>query len=514
MCKGIKKSEEPVILEMRDVTYCYEGETLPVWKHLSCCFYKGKIHAISGPSGCGKSSILYLLNGLIPHMYEGKLEGKVFLEKEDITSVLPRERCDRIGFVMQNPESQFCTFTVEEELAFGMENLGFDPSVMGERIQKALAFVGMEGYEKMDLNNLSGGQKQKIAIASLLVTEPEILLLDEPTANLDPESRRQIFDLILRLSREEGITILLVEHNIAEIIDQVDYVLALDRNGTPTASGAREEVIRQGWRVQAEEQIKRRGKDLSSEEEVLRIEGLEFAYPIPGKRKKDKENGKQIIKGLNLSVRKQEFLAIVGENGVGKTTLMRLIFRINTQDAGTIRLFGRPVESYRKKELYHLIGLVFQNPENQFIKNTVYEELMFSLKRVRISAEEKEKRVQEMLEKFHLAQEKDKSPFVLSQGQKRRLSVADMLLTHQKILFLDEPTYGQDFENRQELMKDMEKLVEEGITIVMITHDLSLVRQYATRVVELEGGSVKKALPTEEYFAWREAGERNRKGGR
>lgn len=190
MCKGIKKSEEPVILEMRDVTYCYEGETLPVWKHLSCCFYKGKIHAISGPSGCGKSSILYLLNGLIPHMYEGKLEGKVFLEKEDITSVLPRERCDRIGFVMQNPESQFCTFTVEEELAFGMENLGFDPSVMGERIQKALAFVGMEGYEKMDLNNLSGGQKQKIAIASLLVTEPEILLLDEPTANLDPESRR------------------------------------------------------------------------------------------------------------------------------------------------------------------------------------------------------------------------------------------------------------------------------------------------------------------------------------
>ncbi len=245
------------------------------------------------------------------------------------------------------------------------------------------------------------------------------------------------------------------------------------------------------------------GKDLSTEEEVLRIEGLEFAYPIPGKRKKDKANGKQILKGLNLSVRKQEFLAIVGENGVGKTTLMRLIFRINTQDAGTIGLFGRPVESYRKKELYHLIGLVFQNPENQFIKNTVYEELMFSLKRVRISPEEKEKRVQEMLEKFHLAQEKEKSPFVLSQGQKRRLSVADMLLTNQKILFLDEPTYGQDFENRQELMKDMQKLVEEGITIVMITHDLSLVSQYATRVVELEDGRVKKDLPTEEYFAWR-----------
>ena len=150
-----------------------------------------------------------------------------------------------------------------------------------------------------------------------------------------------------------------------------------------------------------------------------------------------------------------------------------------------------------------LRNLVFQNPENQFIKNTVYEELMFSLKRVRISQEEKERRVQEMLERFHLAQEKEKSPFVLSQGQKRRLSVADMLLTNQEILFLDEPTYGQDFENRQELMKDMQKLVEEGITIVMITHDLSLVRQYATRVVELEDGKVRKDLPTEAYFAWR-----------
>ena len=505
MCKGIRNLEEQVILEMRDVTYCYEGETLPVWKHLSCCFYKGKIHAISGPSGCGKSSILYLLDGLVPHMYEGELDGKLLLKGEEVTDLPPRDRCDRISFVMQNPESQFCTFTVEEELAFGMENLGVRPELMGEKIQKALAFVGMSGFEKTDLNNLSGGQKQKIAIASLLVTEPEILLLDEPTANLDPESRRQIFDLILRLSREEGITIILVEHNIAEIIDQVDHVLALDGSGHVTASGTREEVMREGWKVLAEDRIERRAVDLSTEEEILRIEGCKFAYPIPGKRKKDKETGKQILKGLDLSVRRQEFLAIVGENGVGKTTLMRLIFRINTQEAGTIHLFGRPIESYRKKELYHLIGLVFQNPENQFIKNTVYEELMFSLKRVRISDEEKERRVQEMLEKFHLDQEKEKSPFVLSQGQKRRLSVADMLLTNQKILFLDEPTYGQDFENRQELMKDMQKLVEEGITIVMITHDLSLVRQYATRVVELEDGRVKQDLPAEDYFTWREA---------
>lgn len=148
-----------------------------------------------------------------------------------------------------------------------------------------------------------------------------------------------------------------------------------------------------------------------------------------------------------------------------------------------------------------MIGLVFQNPENQFIRNTVWDEMMFSLKRIGGSHEEKETRVWEMLKRFHLEKEKDKSPFVLSQGQKRRLSVASMLLTNQEILFLDEPTYGQDFENRQELMKDMQKLVESGITIVMITHDLSLVRQYATRVIEIENGRAAKSLLTEEYFA-------------
>lgn len=161
---------------------------------------------------------------------------------------------------------------------------------------------------------------------------------------------------------------------------------------------------------------------------------------------------------------------------------------------------GKPLKAYKSKELYNKIGLVFQNPENQFITNTVWDEMMFSLKRVKASTEEKEKVVQEMLKQFHLENEKDKSPFVLSQGQKRRLSVASMLLTNQEILFLDEPTYGQDFENRQELMKDMEKLIERGITIVMITHDMQLVKQYATRVVEIKNGTIIKDASTSEFF--------------
>lgn len=491
MCKIMN---DKMGLELQDVTYCYEGETLPVWKHLSCCFLKGAVHAICGPSGCGKSSVLYLLDGLIPHMYEGKLTGKVLLDEQDITEELPRNRCDKIGFVMQNPESQFCTFTVEEELAFGMENLEISRDIMGKRITEVLEYIGLSGYEKRDLNDLSGGQKQKIAIASVLVTEPEILLLDEPTANLDPVSRQQIFELILRLSKEKHMTIILVEHNVEEIIEYVDHLITFDLQGKVLfdVSGAQVEISYREW-IESQQLKKISGEYERlepSQECVLQLEDLSFSYQWQGIRKKYINEEDYVLRHMNLQIYKQEFLAITGKNGVGKTTLMRVIFQIFRQNEGEIFLYGKPVDSYRKKELYRKIGLVFQNPEEQFVTNTVWDEMMFSLKKVKISQQEKEEKVENMLRRFHLETEKEKSPFVLSQGQKRRLSVASMLLTDQQILFLDEPTYGQDYENRLELMDDMETLRREGVTIIMITHDMSLVKQYATREVEIADGHV------------------------
>ena len=222
----------------------------------------------------------------------------------------------------------------------------------------------------------------------------------------------------------------------------------------------------------------------------MQLEDISFSYQGQGIRKKYINEEDYVLRHMNLQIYKQEFLAITGKNGVGKTTLMRVIFQIFRQNEGEIFLYGKPVDSYRKKELYRKIGLVFQNPEEQFVTNTVWDEMMFSLKKVKISQQEKEEKVENMLRRFHLETEKEKSPFVLSQGQKRRLSVASMLLTDQQILFLDEPTYGQDYENRLELMDDMEMLRREGVTIIMITHDMSLVKQYATREVEIADGHV------------------------
>lgn len=189
--------QEDAILEIDNVSYTYEGETEPVWAGLSCKFYKSKLNAICGPSGCGKSSLLYLIDGLIPHYYPGAFKGSVKYKGEDITLKKAFERAADIGFVMQNPDNQFVAFTVEDEIAFGLENLCVEPAEIKVRIQDALEAVGMQGFENKDLNDLSGGQKQKIAIACVLATKPEVLLLDEPTANLDPVAAREIFNLML-----------------------------------------------------------------------------------------------------------------------------------------------------------------------------------------------------------------------------------------------------------------------------------------------------------------------------
>lgn len=475
MCKI--KNEESTILEIEDGSFWYDGEVLPVWEHLFAKFYPGKIHGIIGPSGCGKSSVLCFINGLIPFLIEGQAQGKVWFKGQDISNERPVNRCKQIGYVMQHPESQFCTFTVEEELAFGMENLGYPKDVMIQKIKEVLELVGMSGFEHTDLNHLSGGQKQKIAIASILVMDPEVLLLDEPTANLDPKSRKEIFDLIVQLSKEWGKTILLVEHHIHEIIQSVDVLYEMDQKG-------KLERVSNEVHPPIFINTQNHSRELEqSNELILDIKSISFSYDKKGREKR-------ILNDLSLSIPRGDFLAIIGENGAGKSTFMKVLFQICKSDRGQIFFHQKPIGQYKKRTLYQSMGLVFQNPESQFVKNTVYEEMAFSLKKSHLSKEEVHDKIMNMLQRFHLEEFVERSPFVLSLGQKRRLSVAIMLLTNQEILFLDEPTYGQDFENRMELMSDLQKLNDQGITIVMITHDMSIVEAYAKRVAVLENGTI------------------------
>lgn len=554
------------MIELEEVSFVYSGEKCPVWQGLHCYFKENKINLLLGPSGCGKSTLLYLLNGIVPHIVEGERSGRILLHGEEIQNKEPREMAKQVSIVFQDPESQFCTFTVEDEIAFGLENQNTAEDKIESLIIEALQMVGMEKYQKCLLSELSGGQKQKITIASALAMQSNILLLDEPTANLDAKSRQDIFDLLQELVDTYNKTIILVEHNLDGLYQMVEHAVVFNQNGEVILCGSGNEVfssllwdknfwdtavflpeellILRSWlsanykyesvakycedqRKEAEtcedgrfhlklqslqnlltteaekESEPNRKRTNKSGETLLAINNLSFSYACKTGRKKRtfrKEENFCILKDFNLTIQKGDFLALVGPNGVGKSTLLSVLFKVYTDYKGQITINQEDLQRIKKKDLYHTSGLVFQNPEVQFVANDVYSELMFSLKETALTPEEKSRQVEGMLCRFHLEDCRERSPFVLSQGQKRRLSVAAMLLTGQEVLFLDEPTYGQDYDNQKELMELLKQLNQEGITIVIITHDMSIVAEYADKVALLLDGTVQFEGTPEELF--------------
>jgi energy-coupling factor transport system ATP-binding protein len=556
-------------LTLQDISFVYNEESHPVWNELSCSFSRHTINLLLGPSGCGKSSLLYLIDGLIPHSLEGRLSGDVRLNGESIIRMEPRLLASRIGLVFQDPDTQFCTFYVEDELAFGMENLCVSPEEMDARIDHVLTLVGLQGLRKRAVSSLSGGQKQKLAIACALIMDAELLLLDEPTAMLDATSRAEIIALLLRLVKEENKTILLVEHNLDELLPHVGHVVVLDRTGSVALQGSAHDVFSQlafnpaysrfpvylpeplsilrDWlhnepdermRAFCQSQLARKQDGayslpfealagligsyaplpryaaavceaqpaMSSATTQMQANNLSYRYAA---KPSQADCGNEVLKGLDFTIRKGEWIAIAGANGAGKTTLLNIIFRVLSGFGGDISISGVALSSVPAQSLYRQMGLLFQNPEWQFVTNCVAEELLFSLKRAPLTDAQKEDAIQRILAQFHLESSRNKSPFLLSQGEKRRLSVACMLLTGQRTLVLDEPTYGQDSENTRELMHLLQSLRKKGVTIVIVTHDMSLVSQYADRLLLLSDGVIAFDGTPADFFcgpldpAWR-----------
>ena len=536
-------------LELEDVSFVYNEEKTPVWQGLSCGFEQNTINLLLGPSGSGKSSLLYLIDGLIPNSLEGALSGEIRLNGEPILGREPRELARRIGLVFQDPDTQFCAFYAEDELAFGMENLCVPPEEMDARIDRALSLVGLEAFRKRAVSTLSGGQKQKLAIASALVMDAELLLLDEPSALLDALSRAEIMELLHRLVREEGKTILLVEHNLDEVLPYVGHVVVLERGGRAVLDGSAHDVfsalafdpafaelpvclpepltLLRGWLHDRPNEKKERfcreklavsksgafevpyreiaaliaacgepapsrvfpkePDERSTAPAVVEARALAFRYPS---RRGESEPPAEVLSGVDFLVREGEWVAIAGANGAGKTTLLQILFRVLGGYSGDVFADGTALQEIPRHALYKRMGLLFQNPEWQFVTNRVEDELLFSLRQSSLSEREKLERVASLLVQFHLEPYRERSPYLLSQGEKRRLSVACMLLTGQRVLFFDEPTYGQDSETARELLTFLESLRASGVTIVTVTHDMGLVCQYAGRVLLLSEGKI------------------------
>ena len=522
---------EPLI-DIRAVSYAYEGEAQPVLRDLSLQVHEGEFVLILGPSGCGKSTLLQLLNGTIPHTLKGKLSGEAVICGHAVATTKVAIFATEVGLVFQDPEAQIINTRVRDEVCFGLENLCQPAAEILARQAEALAFVGLDGFGDRSIFDLSGGQKQRVSIAAVLAARPRLLVLDEPTANLDPAGMAEIFVVLEKLNRESGTTIVMVEHRVDELADRVSRVVMMDRgaivfDGSPRDAFSRRRAAHSeeaasvpvsAWFPQAAEfalalsdacgsaltpsdvplnvqeavafGAARMGSGAaidhapaalpaSPDTPLLRVQHLSFGY----------DRKQSVLQDIDFALEGGRIVALCGRNGSGKTTLARLLMRINQPPRGAVWLGDADVAGLGPKEISAKVGYVFQNPDHQFVTDRVWDEVAYGLQVRGYSDAAVKERVSEVLGIVDLERYRTRSPFSLSLGERRRLSVATMLVLEPKLLVLDEPTIGQDHERAQLLMGLMARLRERyGTTILMITHDVRLIAEWAERALVISRG--------------------------
>ncbi|WP_102335329.1 ABC transporter ATP-binding protein [Salimicrobium jeotgali] len=494
------------MMNIQNLSLQYDDMDAPVLQNVTFSLGEKECVLLLGASGSGKSTLSRCLTGIYPKELEGTMEGEVTFEGMPVNEASPGMMSRRAGTVFQDPETQFCMLTVEDEVAFGLENICVPPEKMEKRVETALEEVGLLHKKKSAIVSLSGGEKQKLALACILAMEPPVIVLDEPTANLDPVATEEFVSLLGSLKKSKNITIFVIEHDLDPWIDLIDRVLMLGRNGKLFYDGPLQQGVDRYARDLYEEGIAvpeavrvAMKTGTSAPPYPLTARELAAGLSAPLKAASGRENGapliqasgigyKSIFSNLNVTVSVGSFTAITGPNGSGKTTLCRLLAGIDPVSSGRIT---RPSPD---RDWFQYTGYVFQNPEHQFLTDSAWEELAYS------GAEDE--KIEELLEWCGLTDRKDFHPFTLSQGEKRRLSVATMLVKNQEVLFLDEPTFGQDAKSTSRLMDLLEEKHRAGTTIVMITHDMELVDRYATRVVVMKDRKVEFTGNPEEL--WKE----------
>ncbi|MEC3812622.1 ATP-binding cassette domain-containing protein [Bacillus altitudinis] len=485
-------------LACSNLTVRFYEQPNPVLHQVSLSIQKGEKVLILGPSGSGKSTLISVLAGIIPEHMEAEVQGEVMRQRHT-------------GVMFQDPDSQFCMHRVNEEIAFSLENRSVPREQMDDMIQHLMKKVQLDVDPNTDIHTLSGGMKQRLALACLLALEPDVLFFDEPTAQLDPAGRMEIFQLLQQLSAEQNQTMIFVEHVLDGVIEWMDRVILLDHQGRIIADGTPKDVMNtfEGemkeagiWRpkifpekwstivqdpfhplsqtlLQTFEARKERHEKLSStdREVIIRTDHLQLSY---GK--------KSIIDDLHLNIKAGDWVAIIGENGSGKSTFLKHVIRLEPIKKGHIFLKGKHLKKWSDRTLYEKAGFVFQNPELQFIQDTVFDEIAFGGRQRNWPEPVVQEKTNQLLVEFGLEKHRDAHPFTLSLGQKRRLSVATMLLFDQDVLILDEPTFGQDEKTARELIRRLKERQRQGTTIIMVTHDMELVDECADQVLVFHQG--------------------------
>ncbi|MCC2032964.1 ABC transporter ATP-binding protein [Microbacterium sp. BWT-G7] len=543
------------ILQVREVGITHDGESTPAPASVSFEISPGEVVLLLGPSGSGKSTLTLALNGLIPHAVPAEVTGTVLVDGVDTADTAVAELSTRVAMVFQDPDAQLVTGTLLDEVAFGPENLRMPVAEVLARAETALRRVGLWERRSENPDRLSGGGRQRLAIACALAMGSPLLVLDEPTANLDPRGIEEVYAALAELVAAGDRAILLVEHNLDAAVGFVDRVVVLDHAGRLAADGTVDDVLR----VRADElhamgvwlpvsaiaalRLRQAGfvldplpltpdelrAALESEPAPLgaaiRTTGSLPDAPLSTVRNpSDSENSgptseraptplitvrgltlrrgrSEVLHAIDLDVARGEFVAIVGANGAGKTSLIQAMAGVVPPPRGTVHVDGIDIGRADARSVTSRIGFVFQNPEHQFIAHTVFDEIAHGLRQRHLSDDEVRARTEVLLERFGLADKAGSHPFLLSGGQKRRLSVGTALVAGAPVLVLDEPTFGQDRARADELLGLLSELNDEGTTIIVVTHDMQLVTEYADRTVVLSDGRVLATGDTRDVFA-------------
>lgn len=491
----------------------------------------GEILLLTGPSGCGKSTLLQALRGVLPGVFDAEVEGGISVSGADVRGLSISETADRIGLVLQEPAAQLCNLTVDTEVAFGPENLLLPAEVCRQRVLDSLAAVSLSTKATATVDALSGGEAQRLAIASVLAMAPRVLLLDEPTATLDPDSASQIVALVRALAAA-GHGVLVVQHDFEGLLPFADSMVVLEQ-GAVTHRGPPRVVVTElleradrpiavpGPALIAYAAGLRGPLPLTPEELALALGGGpggeapaadDIVGSVPGGsdlttsavRYRYRSADRIAVQDVDLAIETGTTVALVGRNGSGKSTLARLLVGLLVPQAGSVALEGRPIGRLTHRTAGRETAYVFQFPEHQFVASTVRKEIAYGLERLGTESSEIERAVADVASRLGLADKLDRHPFSLSGGEKRRLSVATMVVLRPKLIVLDEPTYGLDEANLAELVDLVfTELRQIDSTIVVITHDMGLVAEHADTVVAMDAGRVVFAGPTHTFFGSR-----------
>lgn len=517
-----------MFVQTEQLTVTYLDDEKPVLQNVSLQIGPEERVLLLGPSGAGKSTLLHAFSGLVPRAIEAHVEGNVFVDGKPVTQWSPAEVATRLGFVFQEPDTQFCMLYPTDEVAFGLENLKENPDAMSAVIDNSFSQVNLPGdarQKRIDL--LSGGQQQRLALASVLAQNPTMLLLDEPTALLDPGGRRQVVDTVYSVvSRGKGVIV--VEHLLDPWLDLLGRVIVIDHSGRVVADDIPSIVFNKKRSLLHELGVWiPRNPDQSDPQSSTRSK---FSSPIGAFPKKVSvgkpepvdngralapvlsltnvtagyREGEHVLRDINLRVQKGEFWALIGPNGSGKSTLAKLLIRMLVAKEGRVKLGTHDVSQMPTKQLTRNVAYVFQNPEHQFVTDTVWSEINYSLKQAGVPDSKRAERIRTTLIEFGLENHMENNPFALSGGQKRRLAVAAMLQANAPLLVLDEPTFGQDRHHAHQLMKTISQLHSSGIAVLMLTHDMDLVDEYAEKVAVMHDGKIVYSGAVEELWSHRE----------